>query len=70
MLSMPLTAALVDKVAYAVSKDETRYTLSGVLYGSGGSAVEAGRHGTATGCRVSWAVLPPGSERDAGRGAS
>ena len=31
LLSMPLTAALVDKVAYAVSKDETRYTLNGVL---------------------------------------
>ena len=28
---MPLTAALVDKVAYAVSRDETRYTLAGVL---------------------------------------
>ena len=31
LLSMPLTAALVDKVAYAASKDETRYTLTGVL---------------------------------------
>ena len=31
VLSMPLTAALVDKVAYAASKDETRYTLTGVL---------------------------------------
>jgi DNA polymerase-3 subunit beta len=31
VLSMPLTAALVDKVAYAVSKDATRYTLNGVL---------------------------------------
>ena len=31
VLSMPLTAALVDKVAYAVSKDETRYTLTGVV---------------------------------------
>ena len=30
LLAMPLNAALVDKVAYAVSKDETRYTLSGV----------------------------------------
>ena len=30
LLSMPLTAALVDRVAYAVSRDETRYTLSGV----------------------------------------
>ena len=27
---MPLNADLVDKVAYAVSKDETRYTLAGV----------------------------------------
>lgn len=31
LLSMPLTAALVDRVAYAVSRDETRYTLSGVM---------------------------------------
>ena len=30
LLAMPLNAALVDKVAYAVSKDETRYTLAGV----------------------------------------
>ncbi|MDE0205519.1 MAG: DNA polymerase III subunit beta [Candidatus Tectomicrobia bacterium] len=31
VMSMPLTAALVDRVAYAVSKDQTRYTLTGVL---------------------------------------
>ena len=30
LLAMPLNADLVDKVAYAVSKDETRYTLAGV----------------------------------------
>ena len=30
-LSLPLTAALIDRVAYAVSRDETRYTLTGVL---------------------------------------
>ena len=30
LLTMPLTAALVDRVAYAVSHDETRYTLTGV----------------------------------------
>ena len=30
-LTMPLTAALVDRVAYAASRDETRYTLTGVL---------------------------------------
>ena len=31
LLSMPLIAGLVDRVAYAVSRDETRYTLTGVL---------------------------------------
>ena len=31
VLSMPLTAHLVDRVAYAASRDETRYTLMGVL---------------------------------------
>lgn len=31
LLSMPLTVALVNRVAYAASKDETRYTLTGVL---------------------------------------
>ena len=30
LLTMPLTAALVDRVAYAASRDETRYTLTGV----------------------------------------
>ncbi|MDE0206124.1 MAG: DNA polymerase III subunit beta [Candidatus Tectomicrobia bacterium] len=31
LLTMPLTASLVYKVGYAASKDETRYTLTGVL---------------------------------------
>ena len=31
LLTMPLTASLVDRVAYAASRDETRYTLTGVL---------------------------------------
>ena len=31
VMSMPLTAAMVDRVAYAASKDETRYTLTGLL---------------------------------------
>ena len=30
-LYLPLTAHLVDRVAYAVSRDDTRYTLTGVL---------------------------------------
>ena len=30
LLEMPLVAAVIDKVAYAVSRDETRYTLCGV----------------------------------------
>ena len=65
LLSMPLTAALVDKVAYAVSRDETRYTLAGVLL-----EVEARKlKMVATdGHRLARFVggLPPGSVLDAG----
>ena len=65
LLSMPLTAALVDKVAYAVSKDETRYTLTGVLLEVEGRRLKL----VATdGHRLSRFVgsLPPGSVNDAG----
>ena len=65
LLSMPLTAALVDKVAYAVSRDETRYTLAGVFL-----EVEARKlKMVATdGHRLARFVggLPPGSVLDAG----
>ena len=63
-LSMPLTAALVDKVAYAVSRDETRYTLSGVLVEVAGRQLKL----VATdGHRLARfaGTLPPGSECDA-----
>jgi len=65
VLSMPLTAALVDKVAYAVSKDETRYTLNGVLMRVEDRQLKL----VATdGHRLARFVgnLPPGSECDAG----
>ena len=65
LLSMPLTAALVDKVAYAVSRDETRYTLAGVCL-----EVEARKLKMAAtdGKRLARFVggLPPGSVLDAG----
>ena len=65
VLSMPLTAALVDRVAYAASKDATRYTLTGVLLGVEDRQLKL----VATdGHRLARFVggLPPGSERDAG----
>ena len=65
LLSMPLTAALVDKVAYAVSKDETRYTLAGVLLEVAARKLKM----VATdGQRLARFVggLPPGSVLDAG----
>ena len=65
VLSMPLSAALVDKVAYAVSKDTTRYTLTGVLLRAEDRQLKL----VATdGHRLARFVgkLPPGSECDAG----
>ena len=65
VLSMPLTAALVDKVAYAVSKDETRYTLTGVLLRVEDRQLKL----VATdGHRLARFVgsLPPGSDYEAG----
>ena len=65
VLSMPLTAALVDKVAYAVSRDETRYTLTGVLLHVEDRQLKL----VATdGHRLARFVgsLPPGSTCDAG----
>ena len=65
LLSMPLTAALVDKVAYAVSRDETRYTLTGVYLEVEGRqlklvATDGHRLARFTGS------LPPGSDYDGG----
>ena len=65
VMSMPLAAALVDKVAYAVSKDETRYTLNGVLLEVQGRRL---RLVATDGHRLARfeGMLPPGSECDAG----
>ena len=65
VLALPLTAALVDRVAYAASRDATRYTLTGVLLGVEERQLKL----VATdGHRLARFVggLPPGSERDAG----
>ena len=64
-LSMPLSAALVDRVAYAVSKDETRYTLNGVLLEVVGRQL---RMVATDGHRLARfaGMLPPGSVCDAG----
>ena len=40
LLTMPLTAGLVDRVAYAASRDETRYTLTGVCLELAGRQVK------------------------------
>ena len=65
LLSMPIVAALVDKVAYAVSTDETRYALTGVSL-----RVEDRRLKLVAtdGHRLARfeGNLPPGSECDAG----
>ena len=64
-LSIPLTAGLVDRVAYAVSRDETRYTLTGVFVEVEGRQLKL----VATdGHRLARYVgpLPPGSVCDAG----
>ncbi|MDE0205197.1 MAG: DNA polymerase III subunit beta [Candidatus Tectomicrobia bacterium] len=64
-MSMPLSADLIEKVAYAVSRDETRYTLMGVLVEVDGRqlklvATDGHRLARYTG------MLPPGSVGDVG----
>ena len=44
LAAMPLPASLVNKVAYAVSHDETRYTLNGVHVEAGAAGLKAGGH--------------------------
>ena len=65
LLQMPLTAALIDKVAYAVSRDETRYTLCGVRLEVEGRQLKLA---ATDGARLARFVgmLPPGSVCDAG----
>lgn len=65
LLTMPLTAGLVERVAYAASRDETRYTLTGVCLDVEDQQMKL----VATdGHRLARFVgsLPPGSECDAG----
>ena len=66
LAAIPLPAELVNKVAYAVSNDETRYTLNGVNIevGAGGlKLVASDGHRLA---RYIAPSLPPGSVLDAG----
>ena len=65
LLSMPINAALVDKVAYAVSKDETRYTLAGVFIEVGGGGLKLLATNGHRLARYTAASLPPGSVLDA-----
>ena len=65
LAAVPLAASLVNKVAYAVSNDETRYTLNGVhveVNAAGLRLVATDGHRLA---RYGAASLPPGSVLDA-----
>ena len=63
--AIPLPAALVNKVAYAVSKDETRYTLGGVCIEVGAAGLKLVATDGHRLARYSAASLPPGSVLDA-----
>ena len=65
LAAIPLPAALVNKVAYAVSKDETRYTLGGVCIEVGAAGLKLVATDGHRLARYSAASLPPGSVLDA-----
>ena len=65
LASMPLPASLVNKVAYAVSNDETRYTLNGVFVEVGAAGLKLVATDGPRLARYSAASLPPGSVLDA-----
>jgi len=65
LLSMPLPAALVNKVVYAVSQDETRYTLGGVCMQVGPAGLKLVATDGHRLARYTAASLPPGSVVDA-----
>ena len=64
LLSMPLPAALVNQVVYAVSKDETRYTLGGVYMQVGPEGLKLVATDGHRLARYTAASLPPGSVVD------
>ena len=65
LLKVPLPAALVNKVVYAVSKDETRYTLGGVYMQVGPAGLKLVATDGHRLARYTAASLPPGSVVDA-----
>ena len=65
LAAIPLPASLVNKVAYAVSKDETRYTLGGVCIGVGAAGLKLVATDGHRLARYQAASLPPGSILDA-----
>ena len=65
LAAMPLAAALVNKVAYAVSGDETRYTLCGVHVEAGAAGLRLAATDGFRLARYSAPSLPPGSVLDA-----
>ena len=64
LVSMPLHASLVDSVAYAVSKDPTRYTLAGVCLEVGTAGLKLVATDGHRLARHAAASLPPGSVVD------
>ena len=65
LAAIPLPAALVNKVAYAVSQDETRYTLMGVNVEVGAAGLKLVATDGHRLAHYQAASLPPGSVVDA-----
>ena len=65
LAALPLAASLVNKVAYAVSSDATRYTLNGVHVEAGGAGLKMVATDGHRLARYRAASLPPGSVLDA-----
>lgn len=65
LAAIPLPASLVNKVAYAVSNDETRYTLNGVHVEVGPAGLKLVATDGHRLARYQAASLPPGSVLDA-----
>ena len=65
LAAVPLTASLVGKVAYAVSNDETRYTLRGVCTEVGPAGLKMVATNGHRLARYAAPSLPPGSVLDA-----
>ena len=64
LAAMPLPASVVNKVAYAVSHDETRYTLNGVHVEAGGAGLKLVATDGHRLARYRASSLPPGSVLD------